>query len=88
METALITQPLMRVPWVSGSIRHDGEFQTHSLLLRDSDGSVIDWNLQVLVQMGEKLSPLNPGVMVDRFWFNTCAVARSGWQWGTPFQCI
>ena len=88
METALTTQPLMRVPWVSGSIRHDGEFQTHSMLLRDSDGSVIDWNLQVLVQMGETLSPLNPEATVDWFWFNNCAVARPGWNRGKPFQCI
>ena len=67
METAFTTQPLIRVPWVSVSIRHDGEFQTHPLLLRYSDGSVIDWNLQVLVQMSEKLSPLNPRVRDDSF---------------------
>ncbi|ABB35469.1 tyrosine-type recombinase/integrase [Synechococcus sp. CC9605] len=31
----------------------------HPLLLRDSDGSAIDWNLQARLQVGEKLPPLN-----------------------------
>ena len=31
----------------------------HPLLLRDADGSVIDWNLQAGLQVGEKLPPLN-----------------------------
>ena len=31
----------------------------HPLLLRDADGSVIDWKLQARLQVGEKLPPLN-----------------------------
>ena len=31
----------------------------HPLLLRDADGSVIDWNLQARLQVGEQLPPLN-----------------------------
>ena len=31
----------------------------HPLLLRDSDSSVIDWNLQARLQVGEQLPPLN-----------------------------
>ena len=31
----------------------------HPLLLRDIDGSAINWNLQSRLQMGEKLPPLN-----------------------------
>jgi len=31
----------------------------HPLLLRDADGSAIDWNLQGRLQVGEKLPPLN-----------------------------
>ena len=29
------------------------------LLLRDADGFAIDWKLQALLQVGEKLPPLN-----------------------------
>ena len=65
MEIALTTQPLMRVLWISVSIRRDGEFQP-PLLLRDGDGGVIDWHLKLRVQMGEKLPPLNRTVMVGR----------------------
>ena len=31
----------------------------HPLLLRDADGSAIDWKLQARLQVGEKLPPLN-----------------------------
>jgi integrase len=31
----------------------------HSLLLRDADGTAIDWNLQARLEVGEKLPPLN-----------------------------
>ena len=31
----------------------------HPLLLRDADGTAIDWNLQARLQVGEKLPPLN-----------------------------
>ena len=31
----------------------------HPLLVRDADGSAIDWNLQARLQVGEKLPPLN-----------------------------
>ena len=30
-----------------------------SLLLRDADGTAIDWNLQARLQVGEQLQPLN-----------------------------
>ena len=31
----------------------------HPLLLRDADGTAIDWNLQARLEVGEKLPPLN-----------------------------
>ena len=31
----------------------------HPLLVRDADGSAIDWKLQARLQVGEKLPPLN-----------------------------
>ena len=33
--------------------------QLHPLLLRDADGTVIDWNLQARLEVGEKLPALN-----------------------------
>ena len=33
--------------------------QLHPLLLREADGSAIDWKLQSRLQVGEKLPPLN-----------------------------
>ena len=33
--------------------------QLHPLLLRDADGTAIDWKLQARLQVGEKLPPLN-----------------------------
>ena len=33
--------------------------ELHPQLLRDGDGTAIDWNLQASLQVGEKLPPLN-----------------------------
>ena len=45
--------------WLSGGVQDLGEPVVDELLLRDGDGSVIDWKLQARLQAGEKLPPLN-----------------------------
>ena len=45
--------------WLSGGVEGLGEPVVDELLLRDADGSAIDWRLQARLQLGEKLPPLN-----------------------------
>ena len=43
--------------WVSGGVQDLGEPVVGELLLRDGDGTAIDWKLQALFRVGEQLKP-------------------------------
>ena len=43
--------------WVSGGVQDLGEPVVGELLLRDGDGTAIDWKLQARFRVGEQLKP-------------------------------
>ena len=43
--------------WLSGGVQDIGEPAVEELLLRDGDGTAIDWKLQARFRVGEQLTP-------------------------------
>ena len=68
--------------WLSGGVQDIGEPVVGELLLRDADGTAIDWKLQARLKVGEQLPPLLRDGDGGQALTNTCVVARFGCPYG------